>query len=1247
MNKIKNKVILSLIFVSCLGLAGIFSDGGAFADDGWIGTGSSEQKPGVGGGGGCDPKKFTFQIDCAGTSWAFYKRKNTTSKDLVFPNGNSDYLNPVKKPKIKAECSERGGGGFYHFGINASGYKYKNSEWDVWGGTETLGHWFTLAWRSISHPGIPGEGGIPKKGKKHKITENGKDSGKVIYKFDSFSKNPLGRYKQACRYKYGKNSDKCNVSKIPSGVWGFCWWPDMDKEATVKIYPIDEYTKNYISDTGILKSSAASSAVLSATVAADGTKDVSKTVWTPNHFDSNNNNYSEIVGISTQKGKITTPSTSGKNRVTFNSSTRNLTVSDITKDQTVYVFYRRKVTLKVIDVDYTTPASPRYFKCDGTHGTKATACIHEVEVTVGKKGSVNLNKPAHSSYTNLVGITSELGKKGGLSLVSGSTFTTSSVMTGNKVYYANYITTPTVKLTVKKITETGRELGNCGTSTVKKSATASVTCSEYHGSLVFSYFTSDKNGSRASLPGTISGRTYKEAISKDTTRYAVYIGTPPPPPPPQNCKNGSNLLSEFVKNTSVSAYNTWLSRVYAKPGDDLVYCTDYNPSTPQGSSGYNYTNYEVADNSCSAIFPIGRAYNQANSFITKQSKGINSNAIWGGSTVISKAYIPGLTSRQQESNNYSNVLTSDVGKTIDERAETIGNTPTAGNARSEKSPDGTTSRGKCVKWVCVKCYSYSCNCRSCNCSTSCSENGSCTTSCSTCCDTCYKDTYYHYSRGFPATTTTYYSSVAQAHIPYNYENTTEITKPTDETEKIDPETEHHIVYAGETEMIYFDFNVNARQNNTTDGNYATKVDNSKRQLEIAYNGQTYYTNTDTETLYNTSVDGMSSYTKSYSREIIIPDLPAGTEITVRSMVYPANSGPETNWTDQGGNHQWAYSEPITYIIAKRPSLDVWGGNVFNNSQISTSTATKYQLDGVTAYTPDRRNRNTAYLFGSWGELGMISNDNILGMASGASLGKTYGSIETSPNYSRRVPLTFANYPTVTPLGQSAANNRFNRDREHLLAKYFFEDTEIPDIDEDEPPLNDDGYDVGNNVFYYHSVNDLSLSETSINAGTTQVVFSEENVHINGNLTYGDNIEGRKNYLFGNFINIPKLIIYAKNEIQIDCSVNRVDAVLIAEKVTTCINSQNEPDEDIITDGTNSNRLVIFGAVIANTLVANRTYGAEPGVNGISSTSPAEIIIFDPTLYRLENNTDDASQTEAANADTKLVTTYLKELSPRY
>ena len=104
----------------------------------------------------------------------------------------------------------------------------------------------------------------------------------------------------------------------------------------------------------------------------------------------------------------------------------------------------------------------------------------------------------------------------------------------------------------------------------------------------------------------------------------------------------------------------------------------------------------------------------------------------------------------------------------------------------------------------------------------------------------------------------------------------------------------------------------------------------------------------------------------------------------------------------------------------------------------------------------------------------------------------------------------------------------------------------------------------------------------------------------------------------------------------------VDAVLMADTVNTCKTENNNHDTQ-----ESANQLTVYGAIIANKLEANRTYGAATGVN---SMIPAEIIDFDTTLYLWKGLNEGGEGTDGSNdtvSDNSVNTVYVRELAPRY
>ena len=304
--------------------------------------------------------------------------------------------------------------------------------------------------------------------------------------------------------------------------------------------------------------------------------------------------------------------------------------------------------------------------------------------------------------------------------------------------------------------------------------------------------------------------------------------------------------------------------------------------------------------------------------------------------------------------------------------------------------------------------------------------------------------------------------------------------------------------------------------------------------------------------------------------------------------------------DGEGDKLWSEEKSMCYTVAKRPTLQVWGGNVYSNGNIKTSIADKRRLKD-----PEGNEVSGGhYIFGSWAELGVIANGRVTGFASGAGYGYNNDYVTLS-NHSGG--FNFCNVSTL-----SFANDNCKNETGSLGATL---------------PLANDKESIKNRLD--------SLESETINVIREGYIYHD--------IILGLDDEG-KTKTFNTLDELPKTVIYAEN-IYIDCGVTRIDALLIAEKnVVTCNNFDNdltnENVEKHINDRVNSNQLTINDAVIAGKLIANRTYGA---ATGNYSMVPAEIINFDPTLYLWGNiGTGDDNTTNI-----NMTTNYIRELPPRY
>ena len=370
----------------------------------------------------------------------------------------------------------------------------------------------------------------------------------------------------------------------------------------------------------------------------------------------------------------------------------------------------------------------------------------------------------------------------------------------------------------------------------------------------------------------------------------------------------------------------------------------------------------------------------------------------------------------------------------------------------------------------------------------------------------------------------------------------------------------------------------------------------------------------------------------------VPDITAGSYVCTIAAVYPADSGEDDNLEVSGYKDAWRLSEPKCFIVAKRPSLQVWGGNVYSVGRIGTTVADKKVTIG-------RK-------FGSWGELGVISFNGSNGFGSGASLG--YQSIDINgvvqPKYSPAngngnnpsdvlggnkdvlYPLTIPNQ-SVSFANVSTTGSGITSDLASVISKFGYKGAEnIPD--KNNVILNDNNNlkDAENNIYYYYGRGNLTIPAQWVRNGI-QVVHATGDIRITGNLMY----------LTSSYVklsDIPKLVIYSEKDVKIDCPVGRIDALIIADNVDTCGNSEDVNSRD------NSYQLRVNGAIITGSLKANRTYGAATGAN---SMIPAEIINFDPTLYKWggkEADNDDNGDEMSNDGDIHLESVYTRELAPR-
>lgn len=723
-----------------------------------------------------------------------------------------------------------------------------------------------------------------------------------------------------------------------------------------------------------------------------------------------------------------------------------------------------------------------------------------------------------------------------------------------------------------------------------------------------------------------------------------------------NVVPGKTTTTSRVRNASVADYADWSGSVYAKPTDKIYWHHCYYPgvqtmafelATPLGSHKDNLGHAETPSDcnewsgSCSSL----SSYEFTNVMLSSGAFGAWTNRFSIGSGSDHGSYsstyngqsrsfpIGDSTGQSFSESNNSNVATKDVGATLNEKITT--GTPVSASTNNQGPYSWSCKWNKLGKKVHHYTPTYDCNC------TTDEETGE--KSCETCggdpvewdyygwTDTCRHNTSFISSEIDKSTT----NSQADVLVPYNFENNTEITNDADE-----------VLFAGETFEVKFDINVEPRDNETL-GNgvpYATKVDGAKSRLKVCPDGmECSYTNYKSEpslSNFTSMFDFENGYGIQEYTSIVVPDLPAGRNVCVQAQVYPVDSHDDLNLSQtvypEGDENSWAQSEFACFVVAKKPTLQAWGGNVFSQNNLNTSIAAKRHLSGE-SYSPSSGGTSGTRLFGSWGELGVFSNGTITGFASGASLGYGGGS---SPAFQSWGGSSLVNPTGIVGGSSTSLNSICSRSRLTFSNADAFSKqctlnsiggmrslSNIAKIENDKSSIiNVLAVEPDSNIIEVEDDEIVIDGITTDEPYVIRVYKSVKNITINGDIVY--------NGMYDSMEKIPKIILYGDN-VDISCNVKQIDALIIAEGVVdTCYES------DEVNDPLRSNQLRVYGAIITSRLDAKRTYGAGPGAN---SGIAAEIIDFDPALYSFGGGLTDEENDNVAG---RLDVSSIHELAPR-
>ena len=440
---------------------------------------------------------------------------------------------------------------------------------------------------------------------------------------------------------------------------------------------------------------------------------------------------------------------------------------------------------------------------------------------------------------------------------------------------------------------------------------------------------------------------------------------------------------------------------------------------------------------------------------------------------------------------------------------------------------------------------------------------------------------------------------------------------------------------------------------------------------------------------------------------IIPDtVEVGTKYCVAIGVYPSGShllasdgyssrgDSEYSAADPGlrNTYTWNISGASCRTIAKKPNMQVWGGNIYaGGGGVSTSQSTP-----IVGANWSGSNRT---IFGSWDEYGILGGSSS-GIASGAALGysSSINPIGGASSGSNLNPMTISSVSSPTSLLLARLKSRYQIGTGYptmlggLCGKIRVTAGSITcgQLENGATYIHSSGNvtiraNSGSAIAIDH--NEISETVTSTNSAKsnkgTLILDIAGTLTITQNICYGScsvynsTTNGGKGVYYQtmnklgvygsdtyeSIAEIPQVIIFAGN-INITDNVTQLDAWLVSEggKIDTCSSG--------ISDANSCNKtLIINGPVFANSLALNRTAGALQGMNSARTLTgynlpfvpmESDSSLLDPSAHNIAND-GHITPAEIFNlrADTYLwaysqasryteaQTTYTRELAPRY
>ncbi len=339
----------------------------------------------------------------------------------------------------------------------------------------------------------------------------------------------------------------------------------------------------------------------------------------------------------------------------------------------------------------------------------------------------------------------------------------------------------------------------------------------------------------------------------------------------------------------------------------------------------------------------------------------------------------------------------------------------------------------------------------------------------------------------------------------------------------------------------------------------------------------------------------------------VPDLPVGSRVCFTLSVQPVTHN----------DNRWSHSAPACVTIAKKPKVQVTGGDLFvGRSPIGSANVSSQVTTSVTRKTSGEQ-------YGSWSEYAIASTGRVTNMGSAAG----YAGGVSVTDFCQVSLLSFVNATSNICTSSTIIGNFAHTSSLPNISARF------PAVSATTLPASNTNLD-GLQGAYTTNASTYTISASSLSAGRWVVINAPDTtVIISGNINYSAGTINSVNQ-------IPQAVIIARNIIIAD-NVSIIDSWLVANgtgtdgRINTC-GAGGVAETTALNSNNCGTKLTVNGPVMANHLLMRRTSGAGTGAE---AGTPGEVFNLRPDAYLWA--------TSQSSVSGRISTIDTKELPPRF